>query len=167
MKYLKSYRHIRKKTIYEIVDFIEKYKSKYIIKLICKILKFSRSTYYKVLVRVPLKRQFETYKLKVEIHKIYTDSKGRYGVPKIYKTLKNNGKMISLKRVKRYMSSIGLRSIVVKKFHPYFSKSAIEERDHHLNRNFQASSSNQKWWTIITYIHTYKRWRSILLQLII
>ncbi len=98
----------------------------------------------------------EAHKLKAEIHKIYTDSKCRYGAPKIFKVLKNSGRKISLKRVQRYMSSMGLRSIVVKKFRPHSSKSNVEEKENLLNRDFKATAINQKWCTDITYIHTLK-----------
>ena len=84
------------------------------------------------------------------------DSKCRYGAPKIYKTLKMNGKNVSLKRVQRYMSTMGLRSIVVKKFRPHSSKSSVEEKENLLNRDFEASGINQKWCADITYIHTLK-----------
>lgn len=56
------------------------------------------------------------------------DIKCRYGAPKIYKTLEMNEKNVSLKRVQRYMSSMGLRSIVVKKFRPHLSKSSVEKK---------------------------------------
>ena len=105
---------------------------------------------------MPSKRQIEADNLKAEIRKIYMDSKCRYGAPKIYKTLKMNGRNVSLKRVQRYMSSMGLRSIVVKKFRPHSSKSSVEEKENLLNRNFEASGINQKWCTDITYIHTLK-----------
>lgn len=84
------------------------------------------------------------------------DSKCRYGAPKIHKTLKQNGNKISLKRVQRYMASMGLRSIVVKKFRPHSSKSSVEEKENLLNRDFEASGINQKWCSDITYIHTIK-----------
>jgi transposase len=67
-----------------------------------------------------------------------------------------NGKKISLKRVQRFMSSMGLRSIVVKKFRPHSSKSSVVEKENLLNRDFKATSINQKWCTDITYIHTLK-----------
>lgn len=53
MRYEKSNRHIRKRTIVEIVTFIQHNFSSYTISQLCSILKFPRSTYYKVLVRVP------------------------------------------------------------------------------------------------------------------
>jgi transposase len=84
------------------------------------------------------------------------DSKCRYGAPKIYKALKASGKNISLKRIQRYMSSMGLRSIIVKKYRPYTSKSSAEEKENLLNRDFKANGINQKWCTDITYIFTVK-----------
>ncbi|WP_420537034.1 IS3 family transposase [Garciella nitratireducens] len=55
----------------------------------CKVLKFPRSTYYKVLNHVPSNRQKESEQLKRDIRAIYTESKGRYGAPKIQEALKS------------------------------------------------------------------------------
>ncbi|MBF8982607.1 IS3 family transposase [Lutibacter sp. B2] len=82
---------LRKKTVDEIVQCINKYQHKYTVKLICKALKFSRSTY--ALFRVPSKRQLEAQKLKAEIKAIYLESKKRYGAPKIQKVLESIGKI--------------------------------------------------------------------------
>ncbi|MGI6426016.1 MAG: IS3 family transposase [Natronincolaceae bacterium] len=152
----KGYRHIRKKTINEIVTFIQKYKSKYTVKLICKALKFPRSTYYKALVGVTSKRQEEAERLKSKIRNIWSESKSRYGAPKIHKVLINNGEKISLKRVQRYMADMGIRSIVVKKFNHHSDKPSSEEKDNIIKRDFEATNINQKWCTDITYIHTLK-----------
>lgn len=65
-------------------------------------LKFPRSTYYKALVRIPSKRHLKIKKLKAEIKQIWTESKSRYGAPKIHKTLISSGIKVSLKRVQRY-----------------------------------------------------------------
>lgn len=143
--------------IKQIVTFIEKHKSKYTVKLICRALQFPRSTYYKALVCLPSKRRTEADDLKAEILKVYTESIGRHGAPKIYKILKMNGKNISLKRVQRYMSAMEIRSIIVKKFRPCLSQASIEHtKANLLNRNFQATAINQKWRADITYINTVK-----------
>ena len=75
---------------------------------------------------------------------------------KIHKILKANGKNISLKRVQRYISAMGLHSIVIKKLRPYSSKSNIEVNKNILNRDFKATAINQKWCADITYIYTIK-----------
>ncbi|WP_196795807.1 hypothetical protein [Thermoanaerobacterium thermosaccharolyticum] len=74
----------------------------------------------------------------------------------IQKALEDREKHISLKRVQRYMSSIGLYSIVVKKFRTHSSKPNVEEKENTINRDFKATNINEKWCTDITYIYTIK-----------
>lgn len=91
-----------------------------------------------------------------QIKEIYFDSKQRYGAPKIQKVLESQGIKASLKRVQRHMAKQGLRSIVVKKYNHHSSKAPVGERENVLNREFEATSINQKWVTDITYIHVLK-----------
>ena len=92
----------------------------------------------------------------VEIKKIYDESKGRYGSPKITKVLKNNGINVSQKRVARRMKFLELRSIVVKKFnHSGTSKvDNTKEYSNLLEQDFFAEKPSQKWVEDITYIYT-------------
>ncbi|ERI92768.1 integrase core domain protein [Clostridiales bacterium oral taxon 876 str. F0540] len=122
----------------------------------CKILKVSRSTYYKYLIRQPSKREIENEKIKEQILEIYEDSDKTYGAPRIYKALIDKGITISLKRTQRLMTKLGVKSIVIKKFRPTSSKSKIENKENVLKRDFSANTINEKWVTDITYIHTIK-----------
>lgn len=54
------------------------------------------------------------------------------------------------------MADMGIRSIVVKKFNHHSDKPISEEKNNIIDRNFEATSINQKWCTDITYINTLK-----------
>ncbi len=122
----------------------------------CKVLKINRSTYYKRLHWKPSKIAINNQELDETIKTIYYDSKKRYGAPKIQKTLVSIGQKVSLKRVQRHMSTLGLRSIVIKKYHYYASNTKTKEQQNILNQDFTATDINQKWCTDITYIYTLK-----------
>ena len=122
----------------------------------CKILKLNRSTYYKRLNWKKSNLQKSNEELDEKILEIYYKSKRRYGAPKIYKTLKKNGENVSLKRVQRRMTILGIKSVVVKKYKPVKAEKNIKEKENILNQDFTTTSINQKWSADITYIHTEK-----------
>lgn len=126
------------------------------IKTMCNVLGVARSTYYKSLNKTDSKRSKENEELKIEIKKIYDDNKGIYGAPKIHHILNQGNYNVSLKRVQRRMTDLGLRSITVRKYRPYSSKKVIEGLENVLKRDFTTTTINEKWIGDITYIHTLK-----------
>lgn len=122
----------------------------------CRVLEIPRSTYYKELKNIKSKRYKENEEYKEKILFIYNDSSKRYGAPKIHDTLKEQGHKISLKRVQRLMKSLGLRSIICRKFRPMSSKIRVEDKENILNRDFSTTTINEKWVTDITYVYTIR-----------
>lgn len=114
-----------------------------------------RSTYYSFRYKKPSKTAVEREILKQEIKSIYDDSNGIYGAPKIHKILSKKFD-VSIKRVQRIMSELGLKSVIVKKFKHHTTKVKIEDKDNILNQDFSTNTINEKWVGDITYIHTIK-----------
>ena len=122
----------------------------------CKVLNVSRSSYYKYLSKKPCKRELENQMIESKILYIYTDSKKRYGSPKINKALQKFGIYISIKRTQRIMRRLCIKSIIVKKYRPTSSKNKVIEKENILKRDFTTNTINEKWVTDITYIYTIK-----------
>ena len=122
----------------------------------CKVLKVSRSSYYKHLSKKPCKRELENQMIESKILYIYTASKKRYGSPKINKSLQKLGINISLKRTQRIMRKLRIKSIIIKKYRPTSSKNKVVEKENVLKRDFSTNTINEKWVTDITYIYTIK-----------
>lgn len=98
--------------------------------------------------------------LDIEIKRVYKDSKGRYGSPKITKTLNSQNIIISQKRVARRMKILGLRSITINKYRPASSNKKVDDkviRHDLLKQDFTSSKPGQKWLGDITYIYTQEK----------
>ena len=122
----------------------------------CTVLGVARSTYYKSFDKTKSTRELENEELKSAIKRIYKENKGIYGAPRIHYILGIEGFNVSLKRVQRRMSELGLYAITVKKYKPHSSKKVAEGLENVLKRDFTTTSINEKWVGDITYIHTIK-----------
>ena len=138
------------------MKFIDDNKEQFNVRLLCKCLGIHHSVYY-----YHCKQQTNSYKianqqLDIKIKKIYDESKGRYGSPKITKILNNNGIKVSQKRVARRMKFLGLRSIVIKKYNHAGSSRTDDAKEYQnlLKQDFFAEKPSQKWVGDITYIYT-------------
>jgi putative transposase len=125
-------------------------------------MQISRSGFYKWLRRQGLvtERMIENEVLKMEIKKIFSDHKKRYGAVKIKKELDKQGTNVSIKKVNKIMKNNNLVCLHTKKFKVATTQSnhALPVADNQLNRNFTATAPNQVWVADITYIKTLSGW---------
>ena len=87
---------------------------------------------------------------KDQIKAIYDLHKGRYGYRRITATLRKQGNLINHKAVQRLMEELQLKSLVrLKKYRSYRGQVG-QVAPNLLERNFNASSPNEKWVTDVT-----------------
>ena len=85
---------------------------------------------------------------------------GIYGAPRIHHILGIEGFNVSLKRVQRRMTELGLCAVTVKKYKPHSSKKVAEDLENVLKRDFTTTSINEKWVgdiTSVSYTHLIQK----------
>lgn len=109
----------------------------------------ARSTYYFEINKVD-KVSTRNNDITDKIFEIFNYHKGRYGVRRVYRELKNQGYTINHKRVQRIMHELKLFGKRPKeKYHSYKGKVG-KIADNLIDRNFKADRPLQKWTTDIS-----------------
>ena len=125
----------------------------------CRVLRVSRSGYYRWLKRKPSRRKLDNQRLDTEIREIYDGSKGRYGSPKITQELRDRGRRVGKNRVAKRMRKAGLRSKIRRKYKVTTnSKHNFAVAPNLLERNFTAPAPDKVWVSDITYLATRTGW---------
>jgi len=138
-----------------IFDFIKNHEKIFPIEKMCKVLKVSQSGYYRWKNNVITNRVQRVCVLKEKITAIYFESKQRYGSPRITIELNALGYKISRITVAKYMTQLGLRSKLSKKFKVTTdSKHSYLMVENILNRQFSVAETSKVWVSDITYIYT-------------
>jgi len=154
----KSRSHFLKERL-EVYQFIASYRHLYPVVKMCKILKVSRSSYYRWFSQGPSKRALSHSLFTDLIKKEFNKSKQRYGSTRVAEQLKRKNYCISRRRVAKIMRENNWVSKHKKKFkittdsnHKYSVCRNL------LDRNFNPSKLNEVWVSDITYIETGKGW---------
>lgn len=125
----------------------------------CQVLGVTKSGYYDWRKRSKSEQKKRKEKLTREVKRVYVESKGRYGSPKITKVLSQQGIRTSEKTVTRIMRENNIKSKVVKKYkattNPNHQLPIFPNR---LNQQFQADKPGKVWVADITYIWTKEGW---------
>lgn len=140
-------------------EAIQRHRSQYPLRLMCRCLKVSHSGFHDWARRMPSLRAQDNARLLERIRQHHVESDGVMGAPRIHEELGYEGETASLNRVARLMSGAGLYGIPQKKrwrhkpsgIRPTFVRN-------HLERDFVALEPNTKWVVDITFIKTGEGW---------
>jgi len=129
----------------------------------CLVLKVSRSGYYDWRRRPVSERRLANEKLAQQIRQVWQESRGTYGLPRIYEKLKGESICAGKNRVQKIMKINNIQGVGKKKF-----KVMTTDSNHDLpiasrvfkaeNHEQQVTRPNQIWGGDITYIPTEEGW---------
>jgi putative transposase len=113
---------------------------------LCRILKISRSGYYAWCERPESAHAKQDRHLQLKVRALFDTSRERYGSPRIWEDLVEEGIHVSRKRVVRLMQEQGLKARPKKRF----KSTTMSDHDQPvaaniLNREFTAPAPNQRW----------------------
>jgi len=138
---------------------IERHRKLYPVRMMCQLLKVSRSGFYAWKSRPESQRVKTDCILRPKIHQIHEQSKGVYGSPRICAELKELGHHHGRHKIARLMRLEGLRGCPQRRF-----KVTTQSDPSHpvaknlLKQDFTAKRPNQRWAADMTYISTQQGW---------
>lgn len=126
--------------------FIAAEKARHSVAILCRCLRVTRSGFYAWVGRGLSARAQRDIHLTVKLRAFYARSQQRYGRPRLWKDLQEDGEAVSEKRVGRLMRAEGIRGWVKKRFKV---TTVRDPRDpvapNVLDRQFTAAAPNQRW----------------------
>ncbi|WP_409272051.1 IS3 family transposase [Neobacillus sp. SCS-31] len=145
-----------------IYSFIYAHRDEHTVVMMCKVLKVSKSGYYKWLdcqANIDSEKEKYNKEIRQKIQKSYHESGGTYGSPRVHDDLVEWGYTISQKTVARIMKELGLRAIPEEKYVVTTdSNHDMPVFPNELNRDFKIQEPNRAWVADITYVWTLEGW---------
>jgi transposase InsO family protein len=144
-----------------IFDFIDNHKRLFPIEKMCKVLKVSKSGFYKNIQKRKFRemRRKKEEELSIDIRNIFKNSKKTYGSPRIYEELKRKGKTVGHNKVAYIMKQQGFFARPKKKYKKTTDSNHGERYAANIvNRDFYPKKPDLIWASDITYIRTYQGW---------
>lgn len=125
----------------------------------CEVLEINRSSYYKRKNNGRSKRARENKILLEKIKGVFTESKERYGSPRITAELKRQGLEVNKKRIARLMNKHGIAAKIFRKYRNTTNSNHEREKSENiLGGEFRRERINEVWTGDITYISTEEGW---------
>ena len=127
---------------------------------LCQWLNVSTSGFYAWEKREVSQRYHENQALLILITRIFWRSEGRYGSPRVFKALQQQGIPISRKRVERLMRSAGLQGRVVRVTRRQPGLKRFKTKGQNLLLALDAPNAiNQVWVADVTYLKLNGQWQ--------
>jgi len=138
---------------------MKQHQSEFNVRLMCQLLKVSRSGYYEWLKKPLSLKLIERQRLMEKIKMLFIQSRKTYGTRRLKKALAKEGIQMSRKRIKKLLAEQGLFVKTRKKFKATTdSNHALPVADNILNQQFAVHKPNQCYVGDITYIATDEGW---------
>ena len=138
---------------------VERLSGGHSVQRLCAVLGVSRSGYYAWRRRPATPRALEDRRLKQQILSIHSETMGRYGTPRIERSLRRRGVRTSRKRVARLRRDLGLRARTPRRYRVTTdSKHSKPPAPNLLQRQFAAPGPDRTWVGDITYLSTAGGW---------
>ena len=150
---------MRQEHIYIGIEFLKTHMG-YSIKEMCVALRLNKSSYYKWKKRVQSKRERLNVKITEYVKDLYEESNGVLGYRQMCINI-NREKInelphkINVKRVRRIMRILGLKSVIRRKRPDYVKSTPEITAENILNRDFKTAVPFEKWLTDVTEFKYY------------
>ena len=136
---------------------IERRRSHYPVRMMCRLSRVSASGYYAWRTRPDCPRAKTDRELTAKIKRVHAQSKGVYGSPKIKAELASEGCHVGRNKVAKIMRLERLRGCPKRRFRVTTQRNPAHRVARNLlQQNFVASAPNQRWVADITYISTHQ-----------
>lgn len=139
--------------------FVSDYAHEHSIVLMCKLLKASRSGFYRFRQHIVSNQETANVRLLEEITIVHQASRGIYGSPRVHRELNDKGIACGRHRVARLMAKEGIVAKVRRRFRVTTrQRKGVTYAPDLLERDFTAERPHQVWTSDITYIWTSEGW---------
>jgi putative transposase len=140
-------------------SFIHAEKASFPVAALCRLLGVTRQGYYAFARRPASARVTAEHGLRARLRELHVEMDGRYGSPRMLRTLRAEGVRVGKRRVERAMRSLGIQARTRRRFRVTTAANPSHAAaDNLLARDFVASGPDQRWVTDITYVWTDEGW---------
>lgn len=141
--------------------FIENHQAEFSIKAMCRVLCVARSGWYTWRNRRTVIPARQRFRLRCDsiVSNAFSQSKQRYGAPRLAEELRAQGLTYNVKTIASSLRRQGLRAKAARRFSPVsYREHGLPVSENLLKQDFYASGPNQKWSGDITYLCTDEVW---------